>query len=253
MKQLERFQTRRTQTHPMGSTNPESLSPVRSQQLSQARYERALLTEITKLQDAIVDERNIVTAQKRAMATAVAAEKERRASEADKSSRLQAMEKAIEEAQRAEQKVFNRKRAVAEKRMKEAAKQAEKDRKQNQLRKEAERQAAQKAHEEQLAQATEERRQAEALRVQKCACNEPLVVVPASARAADASRPSLSDGALRPSAAAAPRGRAGRCVFYGGGDPPVVGSPWQPRQPTGSPALRPSSQTRSKLLQQFQS
>ena len=93
----------------MGSTNPEAISPLRSQQLSQARYERALLTEITKLQAAIVDERNIVTAQQRAERQAVQAEKERRASESDKASKLQAMEKAIEEAQKHEQKVYNRK------------------------------------------------------------------------------------------------------------------------------------------------
>ena len=77
--------------------------------LSQARYERQLLSEITKLQAALLDERNTLAADSAHSTAEAAAEAERKANESEKATRLQAMEKAIEEAQKDEQREFMKK------------------------------------------------------------------------------------------------------------------------------------------------
>ena len=77
--------------------------------LSQERYERALLGEINKLQEALHEERTMIAAQKSQMTEEKRAEKERKANESEKASRLQAMEAAILQAQKEEQREFNRK------------------------------------------------------------------------------------------------------------------------------------------------
>lgn len=82
---------------------------MRLQLLSQARYERTLLSEITKLQSALADERNLIAAEKAQIELEQSAEHERRLSESEKASRLQSMEKAIESAQREDQKEFLKK------------------------------------------------------------------------------------------------------------------------------------------------
>ena len=79
------------------------------QQLSQARYERSLLHEITKLQAALAEERTTMAAQKHQMETETAAAHNKKVSESEKASRLAAMEKAIEGAQKSEQKAFMKK------------------------------------------------------------------------------------------------------------------------------------------------
>ena len=76
---------------------------------AQARYERALLVEITKLQAALTHERDIMAAQQAQFDSVQRNEMERKVSESEKASRLQAMEKAIESAQKQEQKEFLRK------------------------------------------------------------------------------------------------------------------------------------------------
>lgn len=130
-------------------------------ELSQARYERQLLSEITKLQAALAEERNTMAADKANSEMASSMERERKAADSDKASRLLEMEKAIEAAQKVEQKEFLKKREVADKRMqaKEAA--AAKQRTIDAKKKEQQRALAQKLHEEQLARAAEERRQAD--------------------------------------------------------------------------------------------
>jgi len=132
-----------------------------AEDLSQARYERALLGEISKLQSALLEERNTMAAQKAQMENAVSAERERKAEESEKASRLQAMEAAIQEAQNKEQKDFLRKRAAAEARMQAKEALATKQRKEDAKRKEEQRQLAQQLHEEQLKRTAAERAQAD--------------------------------------------------------------------------------------------
>ena len=93
------------------------MSPSRAVALSQARDERSLLAEITKLQAALAEERNMMSTQKAQLEMEQAASHEKKVSESEKASRLQAMEKAIESAQKEEQRQFMKKRAAAEKRL----------------------------------------------------------------------------------------------------------------------------------------
>ena len=83
-------------------------------QLAQARYERQLLAEITKLQAALAEERNSSAAAQQEFEAEQTAAREKKMSEADKASRLLAMEKAIEAAQRDEQREFLKKVRGAE-------------------------------------------------------------------------------------------------------------------------------------------
>ena len=78
-------------------------------QLAQARYERQLLAEITKLQAALAEERNSTMAAQEQFEAEQTAAREKKMSESEKASRLLAMEKAIEAAQQGEQKEFLRK------------------------------------------------------------------------------------------------------------------------------------------------
>ena len=84
-------------------------APARLQQLSQDRYERSLLQEISKLQTALLEERTATNAHRAQVEAEVSAERNRKLSESEKASRLAAMEKAIEAAQKGEQRDFLRK------------------------------------------------------------------------------------------------------------------------------------------------
>ena len=129
--------------------------------LSQARYERALLMELSKLQAAIAEERTSIAAHKAYTEQTQAAERERKLSASDKASKLQAMEKAIQSAQQVEQRAFLKKRAEADKRFQAKEALAAKQRMIEARKAEEHRRMAQKLHEETLARAAEERAQAE--------------------------------------------------------------------------------------------
>lgn len=133
----------------------------RLESLAQARYERTLLNEITKLQSALADERQSIAQQKAEMHDQAAAAHEKKTAEAEKASRLAAMEKSILAAQKDEQKEFLKKREVAERRMRQQEAEAAKKRDIEARKKEQHRQLAAKLHEETMARATEERMQAE--------------------------------------------------------------------------------------------
>ena len=77
--------------------------------LAQARYERTLLLEITKLQSAISEERKVIATQKAQMDSEESEQRAQKASESERASRLLEMEKAIELAQRTEQRDFLKK------------------------------------------------------------------------------------------------------------------------------------------------
>jgi len=131
------------------------------EELSQARYERQLLNEITRLQTALAEERNIINAEKAQMETEQAQEAERKGNASEKANRLLAMEKAIEQAQEDEQKKFMRKRALADKKQQEREAEASKQRLLEARKKDQQRMLAHQQHEEMLARQAEERAAAE--------------------------------------------------------------------------------------------
>ena len=67
------------------------------------------LQEISKLQTALLEERTATNAHRAQVEAEVSAERNRKLSESEKASRLAAMEKAIEAAQKGEQRDFLRK------------------------------------------------------------------------------------------------------------------------------------------------
>ena len=79
-------------------------SRARLEDLIQARYERELLSQITKLQVALADERTALHTQKQEMEAETLAKRKQHVSETEKASRLRAMEKAIEATQKEDQK-----------------------------------------------------------------------------------------------------------------------------------------------------
>mmetsp|Transcript_27558 Transcript_27558/g.70195 ORF Transcript_27558/g.70195 Transcript_27558/m.70195 type:complete len:516 (+) Transcript_27558:87-1634(+) len=140
----------RSASGPVGVTTPLN-------ELSQARYERQLLNEITKLQTALADERSMLSAQRHAAQEEAAAERERKASASDKADKLRAMEMAIEATQKDEQKNFMKRRAKADARMAQKEAEAARERAIEAKKREVERQMAQRAHQDGLARAAEER------------------------------------------------------------------------------------------------
>lgn len=131
------------------------------QELTQARYERHLLGEITKLQAALAEERAMLLAHQQQVQGEAQEARERKTSESEKASKLRDMELAIEAAQKDEQKAFNRRRAAKDKEMAQREAEAARERKLEARKKEEQRQLAQKLHEEGLARAADERRQME--------------------------------------------------------------------------------------------
>ena len=94
----------------LGSVGSSSvLARFQMTSLAQARYERTLLLEITKLQSAISEERKVIATQKAQMDSEESEQRAQKASESERASRLLEMEKAIELAQRTEQRDFLKK------------------------------------------------------------------------------------------------------------------------------------------------
>jgi len=143
------------------ATEPPVQKPEQLEQLAQARYERTLLQEITKLQAALAEERNSIAAHKAEVEDAASADRERKLGESERASRLQQMESAIEAAQKEEQKEFLKKREQKEKHLRALEAEAAKKRAIEAKKKEQHRQLAAKLHEETMLRAAEERAQAE--------------------------------------------------------------------------------------------
>ena len=82
---------------------PRVADPDEAERLAQERYERTLLHEISKLQAALAEERNSHAAAAAELQMEQDVAREKKVSQSEKASRLQAMETAIEEAQKVEQ------------------------------------------------------------------------------------------------------------------------------------------------------
>ena len=126
-------------------------------ELTQARYERQLLNEISKLQQAIAEERAMTSAAKAAEEAAVAEEKAAKANASEKASKLHNMELAIEAAQKEEQRAFLKRRAKDEARLAQKAAEEARERAIEVKKREQARQMAHQLHQDQLKRTAEER------------------------------------------------------------------------------------------------